>query len=73
MPKPKDISLTKKEKYQHFTDFKRERIIGLQEGGFSYCAIAAHVQRNNSRVITFGSCGSTSTKQLKKLAMDKKR
>ncbi|GFT95752.1 uncharacterized protein TNCV_311161 [Trichonephila clavipes] len=39
-----------KEKLQQLTD-KRERIIGLQEGGFSYHVIGARLQRNSSPVM----------------------
>ncbi|GFV77290.1 transposable element Tc1 transposase [Trichonephila clavipes] len=36
-----------KEKFQQLTEFKRGRIIGLREGGFSYRAEGARVQRNS--------------------------
>ncbi|GFT07891.1 transposable element Tcb1 transposase [Trichonephila clavipes] len=39
-----------KEKFQQLTEFERGRIIGLREGGFSYHAIGARVQRNSSTV-----------------------
>ncbi|GFX84998.1 transposable element Tcb2 transposase [Trichonephila clavipes] len=42
-----------KEKFQQLMEFERERIIGLREGGFSYRAIEARVQRNSSTVITW--------------------
>ncbi|GFT05399.1 uncharacterized protein TNCV_124101 [Trichonephila clavipes] len=38
-------------KFQQLTEFERERIIGLLEGGFSYHAIEARVQRNSSTVM----------------------
>ena len=38
-------------KFQQFTEFEQERIIGLCEGGFFYRVIAALVQRNSSTVI----------------------
>ncbi|GFY02159.1 hypothetical protein TNCV_5100201 [Trichonephila clavipes] len=50
-----------KEKYQQLTEFERERIIDLREGGFSYRAIGARVQRNSSSLCEFGA---TSTEQL---------
>ncbi|GFV35065.1 transposable element Tcb2 transposase [Trichonephila clavipes] len=40
-----------KEKVQQITEFERERIIGLREGGFSYHAIEARVQWNSSIVM----------------------
>ncbi|GFT83926.1 hypothetical protein TNCV_2020081 [Trichonephila clavipes] len=40
-----------KEKFQQLTEFERRRIIGLREGGFSYSAIGARVQRNSSTVM----------------------
>ncbi|GFX54099.1 transposable element Tc1 transposase [Trichonephila clavipes] len=40
-----------KEKFQQLTEFERGRIIGLREGGFSYHAIGARVQRNSSTVM----------------------
>ncbi|GFW78016.1 transposable element Tc1 transposase [Trichonephila clavipes] len=40
-----------KEKLQQITEFKRGRIIDLREGGFSYRAIGARVQRNSSTVM----------------------
>ncbi|GFX09750.1 transposable element Tcb2 transposase [Trichonephila clavipes] len=40
-----------KKKFQQLTEFVWGRIIGLTEGGFSYYAIGAHVQRNSSTVI----------------------
>ncbi|GFX90016.1 transposable element Tcb2 transposase [Trichonephila clavipes] len=40
-----------KEKFQRLTNFERGRIINLQEGGFSYRAIGACVQRNSSTVM----------------------
>ena len=41
----------KKEKFQQLTGFERGKIIGLQEGGFSYCSRAARMQRNSSTVM----------------------
>ncbi|GFX12488.1 uncharacterized protein TNCV_2929821 [Trichonephila clavipes] len=38
-----------KKKFQQLTELERGRIIGLQEGGFSYLAIGTRVQRNSSR------------------------
>ncbi|GFS79932.1 uncharacterized protein TNCV_750761 [Trichonephila clavipes] len=40
-----------KEKFEQLTEFKRGSLFGLREGGFSYLAIGAHVQRNSSIVI----------------------
>ncbi|GFV92305.1 transposable element Tc1 transposase [Trichonephila clavipes] len=40
-----------KEKFQQLTEFERRRMIGLQEGGFSYRAIRARVQLNSSIVM----------------------
>ncbi|GFX51988.1 uncharacterized protein TNCV_3064051 [Trichonephila clavipes] len=40
-----------KEKFQQLTEFERVRIIGLREGGFSYHAIGARVQRNRTTVM----------------------
>ncbi|GFX12772.1 transposable element Tc1 transposase [Trichonephila clavipes] len=40
-----------KEKFQQLTEFERRRIIGLREGGCSYCAIRARVQRRSSTVM----------------------
>ncbi|GFW13540.1 transposable element Tcb2 transposase [Trichonephila clavipes] len=40
-----------KEKFQQRTEFKRVRIIVLREGGFSYRAIGARVQRNSFKVM----------------------
>ncbi|GFV41748.1 transposable element Tcb2 transposase [Trichonephila clavipes] len=40
-----------KEKFQQLTEFVWGRIIGLTEGGFSYHAIGARVQRNSSTVM----------------------
>ncbi|GFU94471.1 transposable element Tcb2 transposase [Trichonephila clavipes] len=40
-----------KEKFQQFTEFERGRITGPREGGFSYRAIGARVQRNSSTVM----------------------
>ncbi|GFX62330.1 transposable element Tcb1 transposase [Trichonephila clavipes] len=40
-----------KEKFQQLMEFERERITGLREGGFSFRAIGAHVQRNSSTVM----------------------
>ncbi|GFS89744.1 transposable element Tc1 transposase [Trichonephila clavipes] len=40
-----------KEKSQQLTEFERGRIIGLREGEFSYRAIGARVQPNNSTVM----------------------
>ncbi|GFW79103.1 transposable element Tc1 transposase [Trichonephila clavipes] len=40
-----------KEKFQQLKNFERGRIIGLQEGVFSYLTIGPRVQRNNSTVI----------------------
>ncbi|GFY27342.1 transposable element Tc1 transposase [Trichonephila clavipes] len=40
-----------KEKFQQLTKLERGKIIGLQEGGFSYRAIRARVQRNSSTVM----------------------
>ncbi|GFX13073.1 transposable element Tc1 transposase [Trichonephila clavipes] len=40
-----------KEEFQQLTEFERGRIIGLREGGFSYRAIGARVQRNSSTVM----------------------
>ncbi|GFX84585.1 uncharacterized protein TNCV_723931 [Trichonephila clavipes] len=40
-----------KEKFQDLMEFERERIIGIREGGFSYHAIGARVQRNSSTVM----------------------
>ena len=37
--------------FHQLTEFERGRIIGLREGGFSYRAIAARVQRNSSTVM----------------------
>ncbi|GFX86210.1 transposable element Tcb2 transposase [Trichonephila clavipes] len=39
------------EKFQRLIEFERGRNIGLQEGGFSYRAIGARVQRNSSTVM----------------------
>ncbi|GFV57230.1 transposable element Tcb1 transposase [Trichonephila clavipes] len=39
------------EKFQKNTEFERGRIIGLREGGFSYCTIGARVQRNSCTVM----------------------
>ncbi|GFV55273.1 transposable element Tc1 transposase [Trichonephila clavipes] len=41
----------KKEKLQQLTEFERRRIIGLRDGGFSYRAVGARVQRNSSTVM----------------------
>ena len=38
----------KREKFQQLTEFDWGRTIGLQEGGFSYRAIVARLQRNSS-------------------------
>ena len=38
----------KREKFQQITEFERERIIGLQNGGLYYCVIAACVQQNTA-------------------------
>ncbi|GFW67291.1 hypothetical protein TNCV_3337921 [Trichonephila clavipes] len=43
-----------KEKFQQLTEFERGRIICLREGEFSYHAIGARVQRNNSIVMRVG-------------------
>ncbi|GFU70125.1 uncharacterized protein TNCV_5057191 [Trichonephila clavipes] len=40
-----------KEKFLQLTEFERERIIGLREGGFSYHAIGTRLQRNSSTVM----------------------
>ncbi|GFT74079.1 uncharacterized protein TNCV_3708011 [Trichonephila clavipes] len=40
-----------KEKFQQLTEFERGRIIGLREGGFSYNALGARVQRKSSTVM----------------------
>ncbi|GFX17056.1 transposable element Tc1 transposase [Trichonephila clavipes] len=40
-----------KEKFQQLTEFERGKNIGLREGGFSYHAIGACVQRNSSIVM----------------------
>ncbi|GFX90295.1 uncharacterized protein TNCV_3848701 [Trichonephila clavipes] len=40
-----------KENFQQLMEFERERIIGLQEDGFSYRAIGVRVQRNSSIVM----------------------
>ncbi|GFS76940.1 uncharacterized protein TNCV_3756171 [Trichonephila clavipes] len=40
-----------KEKFQRLTKLEQGKIIGLQEGGFSYRAIGARVQRNSSTVM----------------------
>ncbi|GFT43486.1 uncharacterized protein TNCV_815311 [Trichonephila clavipes] len=39
------------EKFQELTEFKRGRIFGLQEGGFSYREIGARVQQKSSTVM----------------------
>ncbi|GFT51609.1 hypothetical protein TNCV_4753311 [Trichonephila clavipes] len=59
-----------KEKFQQLTEFVREKITGLREGGFSYHAIASCVQRNSSTAIEFGSSRPTSTEQHEKLTVD---
>ena len=41
----------KKEKFQQLTQFERGRIIGLREGGLSYCAKTARDERNSSIVM----------------------
>lgn len=41
----------KKATFQQLAQFERGRIIGLREGGFSYRAIAARVQRSSSTVM----------------------
>ncbi|GFY02992.1 uncharacterized protein TNCV_979971 [Trichonephila clavipes] len=38
-------------KFKQLTEFERGSIIGLREGGFSYHAIGACVQRNSSTVM----------------------
>ena len=48
----------KNEKFQQLTEFERERIIGLREGGFSYCAIVVRVQWNISTVMAAQKTGS---------------
>ncbi|GFU59227.1 uncharacterized protein TNCV_4197561 [Trichonephila clavipes] len=40
-----------KAKFQKLTELEREKLIDLREGGFSYCAIGARVQRKNSTVM----------------------
>ncbi|GFX88852.1 transposable element Tc1 transposase [Trichonephila clavipes] len=42
-----------KEKFQQPSEFEQGRIIDLREGGFSYRAIEARVQRNSSTVIRY--------------------
>ncbi|GFV26488.1 hypothetical protein TNCV_3361411 [Trichonephila clavipes] len=60
-----------KEKFQQPTKFERRRIIDFREGGFSYHAIGASVQRNSStESCEFRSRGPKSTEQLEKLVVD---
>ncbi|GFS81963.1 transposable element Tc1 transposase [Trichonephila clavipes] len=40
-----------KEKFQQLTEFEREKVISLREGGFSFRATGARVQRNNSTMM----------------------
>ncbi|GFS76919.1 uncharacterized protein TNCV_3756011 [Trichonephila clavipes] len=49
--RPKYAPRRNKEKFQQLTEFEWGRIIGLREGGFSYHAKGARVQRNSSTVI----------------------
>ncbi|GFX47794.1 hypothetical protein TNCV_5002151 [Trichonephila clavipes] len=61
-----------KQKFQQITEFEREKIIGLREGGFSYHAKGTRVQRNSSTVMRVWKQDVvwTITKQLEKLAVD---
>ena len=54
-------------------EFERERIIDLREAAFSYCAIAARVQQNSSKMMLVWKQWTESTEQLKKLAVDIRR
>ncbi|GFS59924.1 uncharacterized protein TNCV_3957231 [Trichonephila clavipes] len=49
--RPKYASRRNKEKFQQITEFERVKIVGLQEGGFSYHVIGARVQWSSSTVM----------------------
>ena len=51
--------------------FERERFISLREGGFSYCTIAAHVQRNSNANLK--AVDRRGTEQLETLQVDNER
>ncbi|GFV48396.1 uncharacterized protein TNCV_3026661 [Trichonephila clavipes] len=58
-----------KEKFQ-LMEFKRGRIIGLREGGFSYRAIGARVQWNRSTVMRAWKQWTDEHRTTRKLAVD---
>ncbi|GFU41155.1 transposable element Tc1 transposase [Trichonephila clavipes] len=59
-----------KEKFQPLTEFERERIIGLREGGFSYHAIGALMQRNSSTVMRVSKQWTDNYWTIETLAVD---
>ena len=61
-------SRRKKEKFQQVKKFEQGSFNGLREGGFSYRAVAARVQRNSSTVMHVWK--QWTYEQLKKLAVD---